>query len=107
MLDLRNIEEPFLDPEVTLVAALVHRGRSIDVDTDMVDGEIVMRDKQLTRVDKEQLYQDLKRDLDRPLRPEELKRREMGRKMEPYLREFYRGDFSGEMTPHTVYNARA
>jgi len=106
LLDLRNIEEPFLDPEVSLVDAMVHRGRSIDVDTVMVDGEIVMRDRRLTKVDKAELYKDLKKDLDRPLRPEEVERREMGRKMEPYLREFYRGDLAGGITPHTAYNAR-
>ena len=106
LLDLRNIEEPFLDPEVSLVDAMVHRGRSIDVDTVMVDGEIVMRNRKLTKVDKDGLYRDLKKDLDRPLRPEELERREMGRKMEPYLREFYLGDLPGGMTPHTAYNAR-
>ena len=49
LLDLRNIEEPFLDPEVSVVDALVHRGRGIDVDTVMVDGEVVLRDGQLTR----------------------------------------------------------
>ena len=27
LLDLRNIEQPYLDPEVSVVDALVHRGR--------------------------------------------------------------------------------
>ena len=106
LLDLRNIEEPFLDPEVSLVDAMVHRSRAIDVDTVMVDGDILLRDRKLTKVDKEEHYKDLKKDLDRPLRPEEVERREMGRKMEPYLREFYRGDLPGGKTPHTAYNAR-
>ena len=51
LLDLRNIEEPYLDPEVSVVDAVVHRGRSIDVDTVLVDGEVVMRDRKLTKID--------------------------------------------------------
>ena len=67
LLDLRNIEEPYLDPEVPLVEALVHRGRGVDVDTVLVDGEVVLRDGQLTRVDKEALFREIKEVLDRPL----------------------------------------
>ena len=106
LVDLRNIEEPFLDPEVSLVDAVVHRARSIDVDTAMVDGEVVMRDRQLTKVDKEQLFKDLRKSLDRPLRPAELERRETARKLEPYVREFYRHDLPPDMTPYAAYNAR-
>ena len=44
----------------------------MDVDTVMVDGEVIMRDRQLTRVDKEKLFSELKLALDRPLSPDEL-----------------------------------
>ena len=37
LLNLQNIEEPYLDPEVSVVDAVVHRGRSVDVDTVMVE----------------------------------------------------------------------
>ena len=106
LLDIRNIEEPYLDPEVSVVESAIHRGRAIDVDSVMVDGEIVMRDKQLTRVDKDMLYKDLKKDLDHPLRPDELERRELSRKLDPYLRKFYQGNIPQNVTPHTVYNTR-
>jgi hypothetical protein len=45
LVDLRHIEEPYLDPEVSLVDAVIHRGRSIDVETVIVDGEVIMRDR--------------------------------------------------------------
>jgi cytosine/adenosine deaminase-related metal-dependent hydrolase len=48
LLNLRNIEYPYIDPEVSLVEAVVYRGRSQDVDTVMVDGDVVMRDGRLT-----------------------------------------------------------
>ena len=106
LLNLQNIEEPYLDPQVSIVDAVVHRGRSMDVDTVMVDGEVVMRDRQLTRINKEDLFKELKKSLDRPLSPEELDRRELSRLTEPHLRRFYEGTIPPDQVPHTSYNAR-
>ena len=107
LLDLRNIEEPFLDPEVSIVDAMVHRGRAIDIDTVMVDGEVVLQDGQLTKIDKEDLYKELKEALDRPLTPQEQERRELSRRIEPHLRQFYLGTIPEDAIPHTAYNARS
>ena len=107
LLNLQNIEEPYLDPDVSIVDAVVHRGRSMDVDTVMVDGEVIMRDRQLTRIDKEWLFKELRRSLDRPLSPEELDRRELSRLTEPHLRRFYEGTMPQDEVPHTYYNARS
>lgn len=106
LLDLRNIEEPYLDPEVSIVDAVIHRGRSIDVETVIVDGEVIMCNRQLTRVDKAALFDELKKALDRPLRPDELERRELSRLIAPYLRRFYEGTIPQQTVPHTYYNAR-
>ena len=107
LLNLQNIEEPYLDPEVSIVDAVVQRGRSIDVDTVMVDGEVIMRNRQLTRVDKEVLFSELKKALDRPLSTDELGRRELSRLAEPYLRRFYEGTMPRDAIPYTSYNARS
>ena len=107
LVDMRNIEEPFLDPRVSVVDALVHRGRGIDVDTVLVDGEVVLRDKELTRVDKEILFREIRDALDRPLSAQEEERRELARLVEPHLRRFYSGTTQQDMTPFTAYNSRA
>ncbi len=107
LVDMRNIEEPFLDPRVSVVDALVHRGRGIDVDTVLVDGEVVLRDKELTRVDKEILFREIRDALDRPLSAQEEERRELARLVEPHLRRFYSGTTQSDMTPFTAYNSRA
>jgi hypothetical protein len=72
----------------------------------MVDGEIVLRDGQLTKIDKEDLYKELKQVLDRPLTPQEQERRELSRMVEPHLRQFYLGTIPEDAVPHTAYNAR-
>ncbi len=106
LLNLENIEEPYLDPEVSIVDAVVHRGRSLDVDTVLVDGEVVMRDRKLTKVDKEDLYKEIKAALDRPLQPQELERKALSKELEPHLRRYYTGALPRDATPHSVYNAR-
>ena len=92
---------------VSIVDAVVHRGRSIDVDTVMVDGEIVTLDRRLTGVDKEALFKELKNALDRPLRADELDRRDLAKQVEPHLRRFFQGTVPQDQVPHSVYNARA
>lgn len=47
----------------------------LEVDTAIVDGEVLMRDRILTHVDKEALYMELEGELDRPLTNEEQKKR--------------------------------
>ena len=106
LLNLRNIEEPYLDPEVSIVDAVVHRGRGIDVDTVLVDGEVVMRDRRLTKVDKEALFKELRAALDRPYNASERDRRELIQRVMPYMFRYYEAQTPKDMTPHTVYNAR-
>ena len=106
LMDLRNIEEPYLDPRVSVVDALVHRGRGIDVDTVLVDGEVVLRERHPTKVDKQALFREIKAALDRPLSGREVERRELAGLVEPHLRQFYRGTAPGEAAPFTVYNSR-
>ena len=106
LLNLSNIEYPYIDPEVSLIEALVYRGRSQDVDTVMIDGDVVMRDGKLTHVDKESLLKELNSALDRPLTPGELEARDLANQVEPYMRRYLKDNFSPDLVPHTIYNAR-
>ena len=105
LLSLDGIEEPYLDPEVSIVDAVVHRGTKWDVHTVLVDGEVVMRDRKLTKIDKEGLYRELKEVLNRPKTDYQIEMRDMTDQLMPYLRRFYEGTIPEGMTPHTIYNA--
>ena len=88
-----------------MVDALVHRGRGIDVETVLVDGEVVLRDRRLTRVDQEALFKEIRASLARPLSAQEEERRELAGLVEPYLRLFYSGTMPQEAAPFTAHNA--
>jgi len=107
LMNLRNIEEPYLDPDISIVDAVVYRGRGIDVDTVIVDGDVVMRDRRLTHIDKESLLKELKEWMTRSPSSDEQGRSETVRQVEPYLRRFYAGAADRPPPPHYYYNARS
>jgi 5-methylthioadenosine/S-adenosylhomocysteine deaminase len=89
LIDLRNVTEPYLDPLTPILEGVVHRARSRDVETVMIAGEVVMRDRTFTRVDKDAVLRELAASLRAPLRPDEVRRRELARELLPHVRRFY------------------
>jgi 5-methylthioadenosine/S-adenosylhomocysteine deaminase len=85
------IAHPYLDAETPALDALVHRGRASHVDTVVVAGEVVLRDGRPTRVDKAEALEALAASLRAPLRPEEERRRRLGRAVFDHVRAFYDG----------------
>lgn len=89
LMRLENLITPYLDADVSIVDAVVHRGRSADVDTVLIGGEVVLRDGRFTRVDRDAVLHALAESLRRPLQAHELRRRELSRRLFPYVRGFY------------------
>jgi 5-methylthioadenosine/S-adenosylhomocysteine deaminase len=85
----KPIAYPYLDAAVPVVDAVVQRARSSAVETVLVAGEPILRNRRFTRVNKEEILEELARSLQEPLRPEELRRRELARQVFPYVRRFY------------------
>ncbi len=103
---LDRLDRPYLNPDVSILDALVHRARGVDVAMTIVDGEVVMREGQTTRVNKEEVYKEIRTNLDRPLTGEERALAGMAREVQPYLKAYYAGSVSEELQPFSVYNAR-
>ena len=60
LLDSRRLAEPYLSREHNPIHALLYRGRASDVDTVMVDGEILYRGKKHLRLDAKKLLKQVK-----------------------------------------------
>ena len=50
---------PYLDPRSHLVDAILYRARGMDVDTVLIDGEVVLRGRKFTQVDEDAILRDL------------------------------------------------
>lgn len=84
-----QIAYPYLGPDVPVVDAVVQRAKSNAVETVLVAGEPILRDRRFTRVNKQEMLEELARSLRAPLTSEELRRRELTRKVFPYVKRFY------------------
>ena len=104
LVDLTAITEPYLHPDTDMVDALVYRGRASDVKTVVVDGEVLMRDGRITKVDKDAVWAELKQHMNRPLAQNEIDRANLGRDLLPYVNRFYEEWGLPGGRPHYLYN---
>ena len=89
IMNWKHIAYPYLDADVPVVDALVHLARTSGVETVIIGGEPVLRDGRFTRVDKDAALEALAASLRVPLKPHELKRREVAARLFPHIRKFY------------------
>ena len=95
LVDWDTIAQPYLDPDVPVVDALVHRGRPSGVRTVVVAGEVVLRDGKSARLDKDAVMENLAASLHVPLTLAEQRRREVAPLLLPHVARFY-DDWLGE-----------
>lgn len=106
LVDMERINEPYLDAGQNVVDALLYRGRGLDVDTVVVDGEVLMRGRRMTRVNKGEVWRALKDFLSRELSPGELERIETAQELLPHVNRFYGQWHLGQGDSHYQYNQR-
>ena len=106
LVSLERIEEPYLHTDTNVVDALIYRGKGMDVDTVIVDGEVVLRNRKFTRLDKEEIIHRLKESLGPELTSSEVERQELGRQLVPYIQRFFEGWTLDTGTPHYFHNER-
>ena len=106
LLDLSSIEEPYLDPDIHVVDALLYRGKARQVDTVIIDGKVVLRDGRFTNIDKGEVTRELKARFSRPEESAVPEARKMVRRLLPYVEQFYQSWHPSHGPPHYVYNSR-
>lgn len=89
LMDWRQIAFPFLDEDTDALSAVVQRAKTGGVESVMVAGEVIYRDRKFTRVDKEAALNALAELLKRPRTEEEERRRLVSRRVLPFMRDFY------------------
>ena len=94
LIKLDRIERPYMNPDVPIVDAVIHRIRDIDVDTVIINGEVVLDSRKLVKVDKDNIFEDVRMALARPLTVREAERKELAKALLPHLKAFYSGTYS-------------
>jgi 5-methylthioadenosine/S-adenosylhomocysteine deaminase len=106
LLNYEQIRAPYLDSAIPVADAVIYRAKSADVDTVMIDGEIVFEQGRSTRVDRAETLAKIARSLDAPLRPDEIELRRLSQAIFPYLRNFYADWILPETRPYYGLNSR-
>jgi len=60
MINLERIAEPYMRPDQNVIDRLIYRGKAADVDTVLVDGEVVIKDHKFTKIDKDEVIRKLR-----------------------------------------------
>ena len=89
LVNLTGITEPYLHPSNNIIDSLIYRGRASDVETVIVDGEVVMENKTMTKVNKNDVWEALKEHMSTPLTEKEKAKAQLGRDLLPYVNNFY------------------
>ena len=96
----------WLDPGIDIVDALLYRGKARQVDTVIIDGEAVLRGGRFTKLDKQEVLQELKDRFSRPVESSALEGRKLVQQLIPYVERFYQEWHPGDGPPHYFFNSR-
>jgi cytosine/adenosine deaminase-related metal-dependent hydrolase len=106
LLDFERIATPHLDPKMPIADAIVYRARSGDVDTVMIDGEVVLEGGRATRVDRKRTLDEIARGFAVPPPPEVLERQRFSQAIFPYVKNFYADWPLPKIDPYYGLNTR-
>lgn len=91
LLNWQQIAYPFLDESVPVLDAVLYRGRSTAVETVIVAGEPILVDREFTKVNKQNVLEELAQSLRTPITQSEVRRRELVQELLPHIKQFYQG----------------
>ncbi len=107
LLELSALEEPYMDPDIDIVDAVLYRGKASHVHTVMIQGEVVVRDGNFIKVDKAEVIRELREYFARPMERETVRARQMVQRLMPFAEDFYQDWQPPADQPHYLYNSRA
>jgi 5-methylthioadenosine/S-adenosylhomocysteine deaminase len=96
LIDWDKLAYPYLDPETSVLDAVIQRAKSDGVDLVMVAGEVVYEAGLFTRVDRDAALRELHGSLQHALGDDECERRQLSKALLPHVRRFYAGYFDPE-----------
>ena len=107
LLDLAAIEHPYFDPGLDVVDALLYRGKARHVDTVVIDGEVVLRNRVFTKLNKDDVAKEMKERFSILADAALAEIRRMVQQLLPYVKKFYAGWETGQGPSHYSYNSRS
>ena len=102
MMDWKQIAYPYLDQDISIIDAVIHRSRSSGVKTVMVAGDVIYQNGQFTHIDKDAVLAELAASLAVPRTEAESRRQILSKAVFPHVKQFYEG-WLGEIPCNPFY----
>ncbi len=106
LVNLDRMTEPWVDPQVPLLDVFIHRAKGVDVDTMIIDGKMVMQNRNILTVNKAELFDEIRQSAARGVTPEQKKSFQFISELKPYIFAFYQDWLKRDYDPHYVFNSR-
>ncbi len=107
LVNLQTMTQPYLAPDTHMADAFVYRAKGTDVETVIIDGELVMENRTHLRFNKEDLLGQLREAAAQPPTAQDLQRADLFRQCRPVCVEFLNQYLDREMAPQYVLNRMA
>ena len=105
LIDLDEVRSPYLDPRVHVVDAILYRARRQDVDTVLIDGEVVLKDGQFVNLDENKVVNELVASAETPLAAKTQEWFDILTEVAPHVVSFYERCDSPDYEPcYTIHS---
>ena len=95
VMNWKHISYPYLDMNIPVIDAILHRSRLSGIEIVMIGGEIILQDGKFSKIDKEAALAELADCLSLPQTTEEFERCELFNQLTPYVKKFYESWLNG------------
>jgi len=107
IVDLDEImEDPWVSPNMNIAEIFIHRAKGSHVNTVIVGGKVVMEDREFLTVDLAQLYDEVRKQAEKGISPQQRQFAETLQKLKPYYHQWYKGWENQNFKPFYVMNSQ-
>ena len=85
----RMMNSPWMSPDTDILDVFIHRGFGSDVNTVLVGGRVVMKERRITTIDEEALYREIRKAAAKGISPQQRKYAEQLQYLKPYYQKWY------------------
>ena len=104
LVNLHTMTTPYLSPEIHLADAFVYRAKGTDVDTVIIDGEVVMENRKHLRFNKDEVLAQLREAALQSPTVQDRERAELYQRCRPVCVEFLNQYLEQEWAPQYLLN---
>ncbi len=89
LIDWNRITRSYISEDLPPLEALVSRARKDDVQTVMIDGDVVYDNGLFTNIDRDKIYEEISLELSNPTPTTVFEDRDLANQLDPHIREYY------------------